>query len=99
MSRWRIKPAGLFILFSLIVIMLVIVILPDVDLLDTAFHNGTAPIVVHARATSAPIAISVWAGIALLWAVVAICYARGQFTVAVASPPNFLPIFLRSIRR
>jgi hypothetical protein len=99
MSQWRLKPWALVLLFSVVVIMLVIVILPDVDLLDTAFHNNTAPIVVHALANSAPVTITVWAGIALLMALAAIHLIREHHTVAVASPPNFLPILLRSIRR
>ena len=35
--------------------MVVLLILPQVDPLDTAFQQNTAPIVVHARATRAPI--------------------------------------------
>jgi hypothetical protein len=99
MSQWKIKPSSLILLLSVICIMLLIVVLPDVDLLDTAFHNGTAPIMVHARANSAPLAITVWAGVALLWAAAAIRFTRGQQPLAVVSPPNFLPILLRSLRR
>ena len=54
MSQWNIKTSTLFILSCLVFIMLLIVVLPDVDLPDTAFHQGTAPLVVHARGTAAP---------------------------------------------
>ena len=54
MKRWNISPAALVILGGVVVLMLLIVVLPDIDLPDTAFHRGTAPILVHARATSAP---------------------------------------------
>ena len=59
MANWNIKASTLFILSSLVFLMLLIVVLPDVDLPDTAFHRGTAPIVVHTQGTSAPAAVTV----------------------------------------
>jgi hypothetical protein len=97
MSNWNIKPTTLVILGGLAFLMLLILVLPDVDLPDTAFHRGTAPVLLHAQATSAPPALIVAAVpqfhatayiLALLW------------VSAFSEPPdpNFRPIFLRSIR-
>jgi hypothetical protein len=54
MLRWKVPASTLFVLIGMVFIMLLIVYLPDVDLPDTAFHQGTAPLVVHARANAAP---------------------------------------------
>lgn len=59
MSQWNAKTSTLIILAGLTVLILVIVYLPDVDLPDTAFHGGTAPVVIHARATAAPAVVAV----------------------------------------
>lgn len=99
MSRWNVKAPTLVILSSLVVIMLLIVVLPDVDLPDTAFHQGTAPLVVHSRATTAPPVVAVAAlfqfpKIAQFWR------PDREFDVVFAHlDPNFRPILFRSIRR
>jgi len=99
MSRWNIKTSTLVILACLIFVMLVIVILPDVDLLDMAFHQGTAPLVVHARALSAP-AIAAVAAPFLVPRSTQHLRPDRQLEVLVATiDPNFRPILLRSIRR
>jgi hypothetical protein len=54
MGRWTIKPSCLFVLMTLLFLIVLILVLPEVDLPDTAFHHGTAPADVHARVTSAP---------------------------------------------
>ena len=54
MSQWTIKRSSVLLLLGVFVVMLVIVIAPDWDLPDAAFHGGNAPVVVHAQATSAP---------------------------------------------
>ena len=51
-GHFTIKPFGLIVLFSVLFVILMVQALPQVDLLDTAFQGNTAPIVVHARATS-----------------------------------------------
>ncbi len=58
MMRWKIAPSSLIVLGCVVFVMLVIVVLPGVDLLDTAFQRGTAPIAVHAQATSPPAALT-----------------------------------------
>jgi hypothetical protein len=50
----KISPFAWTVLLGTFAIMLLIVVLPDVDLLDTAFHSNTSPLVIHARGTSAP---------------------------------------------
>ena len=98
MSQWKIKRPALVILVGLIFLMLLIVVLPDVDLPDIAFHGGTAPVVVHAHATSAPNLVPA----ALASATPNLDHAlRSQAqgrASAAGIPPNFRPILLRSIR-
>ena len=99
MRGWNIKPTSLIILASVLFIMLVIVVLPDVDLLDTAFHGGTAPVVVHTRATSAPAAITVPDVFQLPSASAEVFPHFRRLPMAANCAPNFLPILFRSIRR
>ena len=80
-------------------LMLLIVVLPDVDLPDTAFHRGTAPIVVHTQATSGPPALAVEGPVAPLFTTESVPFLCEERAVAHFAAPNFLPIFHRSIRR
>ena len=98
MSRWNINTPTLLILSIVVAFMLVIVILPDVDLPATAFHRGTAPLVVHARATTPPPAVSV-AALFQFPNVVQFWRPDRDLDVAAKLDPNFRPILLRSIRR
>ena len=99
MSRWNINTPTLLILTILVTFMLVIVILPDVDLPATAFHRGTAPLVVHARATTPPPAVSVAALFQFPHIVPFWRPGRELEFVAAKLDPNFRPILLRSMRR
>lgn len=98
MSRWKVNTSTVFILTSLIFIMLLIVVLPDVDLPDTAFHRGTAPVVVHTQATSAPVAIAF--AVAFQWSDTTKnhppFYQPGS--LIITPEPNSRSILLRSIR-
>jgi|SRR5579872_148790 len=98
MSRWKISASTLFILSCLVFIMLLIVVLPDVDLPDTAFHRGTAPLVVHARATTAPLVVAVAALFQLPSSNLILSLLRDSDRGDHLSP-NFRPILLRSLRR
>jgi hypothetical protein len=91
-------PKGCQVLASLIFIMLLIVVLPDVDLDDMAFHQGTAPLVVHAKATTAPATIAVATVFSLPNPETASPFRNAEF-LAAHLDPNFRPILLRSIRR
>jgi hypothetical protein len=100
MKRWNISSAALIVLGFMVVLMLLIVVLPDdVDLPDTAFHRGTAPILVHSQATSPPVVVTVVAAIQLpdTAEVYGPFYKPGA--LALSPPSNSRPILLRSIRR
>jgi len=97
MSRWKVNPSNVFILASLIAIMLLIVYLPDVDLDDIAFHQGTAPLVVHAKATTAPATIAVATVFPLPSPDIASPLSSPE-VIGATLDPNFRPILLRSIR-
>ena len=43
------------ILFSLLLLVAIIQVLPQVDLLDTAFHQNTAPIITKSRVVAAAV--------------------------------------------
>jgi hypothetical protein len=100
MKRWNVSSAALIVLAFVGIVMLLIVVLPDdVDLPDTAFHRGTAPVLVHSQATSAPAMVTVAAVVPLLDAPEAYgpLYQPGE--LALSPPSNSRPIFFRSIRR
>jgi len=59
MARWTISRGAWLLLMGFLVLIVVILILPDVDLPDTAFHRGTAPVVEHLRTSSAPSLLTV----------------------------------------
>jgi hypothetical protein len=54
MWRWTINRKAVLLLLGVLTVIVLVLVLPQVDLLDTAFHSGTAPIVVHARGTAKP---------------------------------------------
>lgn len=98
LSQWKIKTSALVILGCVVFVMLLIVVLPDVDLLDTAFHRGTGPAAIHALATSAPATVMV-AAASQATAGIGTSRTLYQLKVPVGSPdPNSVPITLRSIR-
>jgi hypothetical protein len=99
MSNWNIKTSTLVVLSCLVFIMLLIVVLPDVDLPDFTFHQGTAPVLVHARATMAPAAVTVASLFQLPHATEISGRPGDPESLAESLDPNFRPILLRSIRR
>ena len=52
--RTKITPQ-LAILYSLLILVAIIQVLPQVDLPETAFHEDTAPIVIKSRGVAAPV--------------------------------------------
>jgi hypothetical protein len=98
MSQWNVKASTLVILSCLVFIMLLIVALPDVDLPDTAFHQGTAPLVVHARGTAAPPVVAVSA-LFQFPKIVQFWRPDREEVFFAHLDPNFRPILFRSIRR
>ena len=99
MFRWKVPASTLLVLIGMVLVMLLIVYLPDVDLPDTAFHRGTAPLVVHARATSAPPVVAVAPLFNLAENYQSWVPEREHEAIAGYLDPNFRPILLRSIRR
>jgi len=98
MSQWKVKASTLWVLGGLVFLMLLILFLPDVDLPDTAFHRGTAPVVVHANANSAPPPLMV-ASVLPLHGIVQYALALHMLSeFDLTLEPNFRPILLRSIR-
>jgi hypothetical protein len=98
MSRWKVKTWALLVLGGVVFLMLLIVVLPDVDLPDTAFHRGTAPVVVHTQATAAPAPVVV-ASVLQVHSAAQYALALERFSEFILTRnPNFRPILLRSIR-
>jgi len=56
MRRWTVKPRSVVLLLALLFVILLVLVLPQVDLLDTAFQLNTAPVAIHRQATAAPVA-------------------------------------------
>jgi len=72
---------------------------PDVDLPDAAFHGGTAPVVVHAHATGAPVAIDIVTPLHAPDSEYGLSLQHRQDRLDPPHmSPNFRPILLRSIR-
>lgn len=98
MSRWNAKTSTLILLGSVVFVVLLLVVLPDVDPPDTAFHRGTAPVLLHAQANAippvavTPSAIQIANVPAPDWASLRL----SDFTIPV--PANFVHILFRSIR-
>lgn len=78
--------------------MLLIVVLPDVDLPDTAFHRNTAPAAVHALATAAPVVVIVAAIFQIPFVDETPRTLSRPGPLVISPHPNFRPILLRSIR-
>jgi len=98
MARWRIKPLATFILLSVLVVILLVLVLPQVDLLDTAFQRNTAPVVIHAQATSAPSFAATSAPVQLVFSEHSSDPRPEPGRLFAQATPNFLPILLHSIR-
>ena len=97
MSQWNVKASTLFILGCVTFLMLLIVVLPDVNLPATAFHRGTAPVVVHGQATAPPTAVIV-ASVSQLPDAEQASQPYDCRALVGSTEPNFRPILLRSIR-
>jgi len=98
MSRWTISPAQLFLLGFAVFVILLLVVLPQVDPLDTAFHRGTAPAALHASATSTPAILSLAVPFHFLQGAIGAGHSHEQPTVTVYSSPKVLRILHHSFR-
>jgi hypothetical protein len=97
MSQRNVRTSTLLILGCLVLLMLLIAVLPDVDLPDTAFHRGTAPVVVHAQATAAPAAVMV-ASVSQLPDAEEPSQTYDSRALVGSPESNFRPILLRCFR-
>jgi len=55
MRHWTINRQSGFVLLGVLIVIVLVMVLPQIDLLDTAFQRDTAPIVLHARGTTKPL--------------------------------------------
>jgi len=98
MGRWTIKPSYLFVLMTLLFLIVVILILPEVDLPDTAFHGNSAPVDVHSRVTSAPNFLSVGTLLPFGFSAHPTSHRREHSLVFAHASSSFLPLLHRSLR-
>ncbi|MGC2449867.1 MAG: hypothetical protein WA477_19625 [Candidatus Sulfotelmatobacter sp.] len=54
MGQWTIDRRSVVLLMGVLIVIALVLVLPQVDLLDTAFHLGTAPILIHSQGTAKP---------------------------------------------
>ena len=54
MCHWTISRQSILLLLGVLTVIVLVLVLPQVDLLDTAFQRGTAPILVHSQGTTKP---------------------------------------------
>jgi hypothetical protein len=98
MKRWRISPLSLFVLLGVLTVILLVLVLPQVDLLDTAFQRNTAPVAIHVQATSAPALSIVNIPAHFSIAIQGTEYHSENRLVSVQATPKFLLILHCSIR-
>jgi hypothetical protein len=98
MGRWTIKPSAWFVLMSLLFLIVLILILPQVDLPDTAFHRRTAPVDVHARVTSAPGFLSVGTVVSFSFSTHTASSCREHVPQFAHASSRSLPLLHRALR-
>jgi hypothetical protein len=98
MARWTINPWRLFVLVSLLFLIFLILVLPQVDLPDTAFHRGTSPVDVHSRVTSAPGLVVVGLDVRLSFSAYTASHRAEHSLVFAHATSAFLPLLHRSLR-
>ena len=98
MKRWTISPSYLSILMCMLFLFVLILVLPDVDLPDTAFHGGTAPVDLHARVTSAPGLLSVGTVVPFSFSAHPVSRRSEHSLVFAHATTSFLPLLYRSLR-
>jgi hypothetical protein len=98
MGRWTIKPSAWLVLMSLLFLIVLILVLPQVDLPDTAFHRGTAPVDVHARVTSAPGLLSMGTVSSFCFSAHTASSCREHVMVLAHASSSSLPLLHRALR-
>jgi hypothetical protein len=98
MGRWTINRSCLSVLVYLLFLIVLILVLPEVDLPDTAFHGGTAPVDLHSRVTSAPVLLSVGAAVPFSFSAHPASRRAEHSLVFAHATASFLPLLHRSLR-
>ena len=98
MGRWRIKPSVLVALLGVLSMVLLVLVLPDFDLPDAAFHGGSAPVVVHSRSVTAPGFVTVAAIILFDVSTYTLGQRWADTTTSARSSVDSLPILHRALR-
>jgi len=98
MSRWTINLQTLSVLACLLFLIVLILVLPEVDLPDTAFHGGTAPVDLHSRVTSAPFLVGVSTTVAFSFSTHPASRRSEHSLVFAHATSSFLPLLHRSLR-
>lgn len=98
MKRWTINPSRLLVLMCGLLAIVTLLILPDVDPPDTAFHQGTAPLVVHARSSSAPSLTTASAAFQGNFSAQVSERRREHSVQSAYTPHSSLPLLHRSLR-
>ena len=98
MSRWTISPSCLSLLAFLLFLVVLILVLPQVDLPDTAFNGGTAPVDLHSRVTAGPGLLSIGATVPFSFSTHPASRRSEHSIVFAHATSSFLPLLHRSLR-
>ena len=96
MRRLKANSVSSLLLALLMGAMLAILVLPEVDLPDTAFYTNTAPVMVHARAVPSRTQLVLF--VTLLLTLFPVAWEpRPQQLFPLRTQVNFLPILYRCL--
>ena len=96
MRRWSCGSWGVAFLVVVLLLIALVLVLPQVDLPDTAFHGDSSPASVRARGILIPVLL---AGVTLQFSFQLSARERlVGWPLSTLSIPNFLPILHQSIR-
>ena len=97
MGRCTISLSRSLLLLAVLGNIALVLVLPQVDLLDTAFHGNTSPLAVHARATAGRAALT-FASASLFSSPTGREELRREHKLSVRGTPNSLLILNHSLR-
>jgi len=98
MSRWTLGPLNLSILLGMLALIVLVLVLPQVDLPDTALRGGSAPIDVHSQATAAPLLVSIPVSMPLGFSTHPALRRFDRSPSSTHTTSSFLPLLHRSLR-
>jgi hypothetical protein len=97
-SRWKINAFAAILLIVAVGAILVLVIHPDFDPLDTAFQRNTAPLAIHNGSVAPPAAAMTVSALNFNVLAVRSGRVRQQPDVSTHPPHDSLPILNHSLR-